>query len=81
MNGLSIAIVVAAWTLSVAIGMVALGAGLFALAMWWNQAADRFFHMWDVRRTAARLVGDIYCAHFRYRAGHDVTGGARRELG
>jgi ABC-type transport system involved in cytochrome c biogenesis permease subunit len=80
MNGVGTATLIVGWTLGLAVGMVALGGGLFALSVWSNRAAGRFFQAWDVRKAAARLVSDIYCAHFRYRAGHDITAGARSEL-
>jgi hypothetical protein len=80
MSNVSTAILVVGWTLGIGVGAVALGASLFALSMWANQTADRTFQQWDCRKAAARLVGDIYRAHFQYRAGHDITIGARYEL-
>jgi hypothetical protein len=80
MSSVSTVTLVAGWTLGIAVGMVALGAGLFALSMWSNRAADRILQIWAFRKAAARLVGDIYSAHVRYRAGHEITAGARREL-
>jgi hypothetical protein len=74
------AAVVVAWMLALTVGMGALGYGVFALSMWSNRAAYRLFETWDLRKAAARLVADIHRAHARYRAGFDVTAGARPEL-